>query len=73
VQEADQPDVIGDFADANVLAGADYAVVDRAAADLKAAIAPEGTQGKARRLSRSMIDELGSAKSQSRPVLIYRN
>lgn len=73
MQEADQPDVIGDFADANVLAGADYAVVDLAAADLKAAIAPESTQGKARRLSRSMIDELGSAKSQCRPVLIYRN
>ena len=44
-----------------------------AAADIRAVVAPEGTRGKPRRLSRPMIDELGSTKSECRPVLIYRN
>jgi hypothetical protein len=71
--EAEQPDLDGDFADSDILTDEDCAEVDLAATNLQAVIAPEDTGTKARSLSRPMIDEIGSAKSQSRPVIIYRN
>src|ERR1700679_3682854 len=36
-------------------------------------MALQGARGKVRQLSRPMIDEFGSSKSESRPILIYRN